>query len=642
MIEFDNGGRMVECVEELPDLRGSHKLYLDLETTSGDPRKNSLNPWFDCDILGIAVTCDDLPMSWYVPLRHQHGANLALLNVTKWLEDTVSTCRAWVNHNVKYDAHVLKNRTGIDPPEVLVDTVTQGKIIDSDRIMRGGYSLAALSKGWLHEDIRKYEEALKPYLVKNKDYGAIPADICAEYACQDVVTGRRLFKYENERCPEQCRQVWRTEVALTRVLYDMEQHGMRVEPQELKITELGILRKLMEIDAELAELAGRSFRPHVNEDCFDVLCNQFGLPVVAWTDDGNPSFDKAAMAQYAVHPKAPKDVVRLVMSYRQLNTLNNFFVTKYQKCSVNGRLHPFYNQAIRTGRMSCKEPNAQQLNAAAKRLIHPSPGCSFITADYSQIEFRVIVHYIQDAEAIAAYAENPDTDFHAWVADLCGMKRKPAKTMNFMMGYGGGKKTTVAKISMDETVVGDLQEKIEALIAESKVTREEEKEVFEHLCRQRAEKVYASYHSALPGLKRTARRVSRRVQDRGFVFNAYGRHRHLPAAAAHRGFNTICQSTAADLMKERTVALARACQGTPIKLTASVHDETVLEAPTEIAEDPRVVRDIVNILESPEVELRVPVRCDVGVSDVDWLSASKAAGVISYDKNSCGDLEYLR
>jgi len=623
MLTFDNGGRLVQSTSELPHLQGARNIFVDFETTSGDPALKATDPWHHCGVAGIAVTVDDAAGAWYVPIGHNDSSvNLPSANVEDWWFDILSAAQQWTNHNVKFDAHVSTNALGVMPECPLYDTLTMAKIVDSDRMLRGGYGLEALAAAWLREDISGYNQALQPYLHKNKDYGRVPADVLGEYACQDVLSERRLFDYIEAHTHEQCRDVQRTELAMTRLLFQVEQEGMHVDPQELMVTEYKILRRLQQLDEQLEAVVGRAFRPHVNNDCFDVLCNQYGLPVLAYTDTGNPSFDKAALVQYSHHPHAPPKVVELMLEYRTLSTLLGFFVQPYQRLQVDGVLHPTYNQAVRTGRMSCSNPNAQQLSPAAKRLIHPPPGHSFISTDASQIEFRVIVHYIQNEAAIRSYNEDPDTDFHTWVADMCEMARKPAKSVNFMMGYGGGQKKCVSMLASNMEIVGQLQTEVDALVAAGKVEPSHADLMFEMLCEERAKKVYRRYHDTLPELRITTRRASNALKKRGYVYNGYGRHRHLPIDASFKAFNALCQSFAADMVKERMVALAEQLENTPVKIVGQVHDEIVLTCPTELIDD-ALLDGITNVLEWPSCAIRVPIRWDIGHSSRDWLEASK-------------------
>jgi len=643
MIKFPNGGRLVQEACDLPAVRG-RTLYLDFETTSGDRRKKSLNPWRDCEIAGAGVTVDDEPGAWYVPVGHRDEHwNLPREVVLRWLQDSMDSCERWVNHNVKYDYHVAVN-AGLRPPDDLLDTLTGAKIIDSDRVIRGGYSLTALSLGWLEEDVSSYEQRVKAFLTgaRSLDYGEVPGDILGEYCCQDVITNRRLLACEERRCPEQCRGVWATENKLTSALVDMERTGLHVDVNEIRVTQLKTIQRMLEIEEQLHEFLGTAIRPHVNADCFDVLCSQFGLPVLGWTDEGNPSFDKNVLASYLRHPDVVANeklaaAVNAMLKYRKLHTLDSLFLQVFLKLHEDGVLHPSYNQSVRTGRMSCSKPNSQQQSKESKSLVHPPPGYSFISADYSQIEFRIIVHYIRDVAVIDAYADDPDTDFHQWVADMTGTPRPVAKNINFMMAFGGGLRKTVAMLAANMELVGELMTEVNRIIASGDATEKERTVVFNELAERRAREVYSEYHDRLPGIKRKSRAASRRLKSRGYVYNAYGRHRRLPPNAAFRAFNSVIQSSAADVLKERTVATAprynrRLCD-LDVHHAASVHDEFLFVAPTEVAHDPAFVAYLATELERTSVEFRVPMRVAIGVSDKSWAAAGDKAARVNVDRS---------
>lgn len=657
MLTFPNGGRLVTSADELPDVPARiERLYADFETTSCDDRLDSLNPWHHCWAAGVAVTWDDVPGAWYIPVRHRRGQLIPREVFREWWYRVLMVTEVWVNHHVKYDAHVSCRDLGWVPSCKLSCTVVRSKIFDSDRAFRGGYGLDALALGLLGEDIRPFEQRLKSLLGDSKDYGSVAAEDMAEYACQDSMTTRRLDKYLIERTPAECQPVVDLEESLTPVLLAMERTGMVVDPQELKIAEYESLLKMNHLHGALHARLGRHVNPTSPEDCFDVLCNQFGLPVLGWTDEdeegnpaGNPSFDKYAMAAYAVHPEAPHDVVDMISEYRQLSTFKSLFLGPYQELvSEDGCLHPAYNQMLRTGRMGCVDPNAQQLNKLAKALIKARQGMSILHYDQSQIEFRVIVHYINDQRCIEAYRDNPDTDFHDWVAEMTGMKRKPAKTMNFRMAFGGGKKRIVKSMAANTDVVGGIIGHVDQLVAEGRLAEGQRQAMFEELCRQRGEAVYSSYHSALPTLKPTARRASAVCAERGYVYNLYGRRRHLPTGHSHKAFNTLCQGCAADIQKDRTVAVSKLIEGTGIEMFANVHDANAFYGPTEVINDPRTRAGIAYLLERPTRSLRVPLRVSCGWSDANWREADQMADDlkgIKYDPQSINPddpLEHLR
>lgn len=636
MLRFSNGGMLVEEAHELPALYGQ-RLYLDLETTSKDPKKKSVNPWRDCWLLGAAVTTEKTKESWYVP-RH--------LCETGWLADLLKAFPTWINHNIKYDMHVLKNDLDLTFHGNVVDTVTVAKLVYSDFF---SYSLDNLGSHWLPSSFRKTSHLIRPYLEKSQDFGDIPVEKLAEYGCGDVISNKKLHEYILERLPEESQDVFDTECALTQTLWRMEQRGVRLDADAVTPWVNSLpekIRSQIESDVSLMEVAWgvkvlkmqedlqeklckhnlwddfEPFRPHNNSDCYKLFCEALQMPVLSVTETGMPSFDKYSLAEYKAMEGAPYALIEEIEEFRRIWTINNLFVEQYSKLHTDGKLHPSYNQTVRTGRMSCREPNMQQLNMSAKAMIVPDKDHVFISMDYAQIEFRTIIHYIRNERCIFDYNENPDTDFHNWVATMCGIPRKPAKNVNFAMGYGGGKKRVLRMLETTPELIEEYKNQ----------------ENYRQLCQIRAKKVYDTYHETLPELKKTSKRAADVVRHRarteylpentvqtmserrGFTTNHYGRRRHLPVRLAHIAFNTLNQGTAADLMKERMVACERmlADRHPYVQMLLVVHDDILCQCPKDAPVD-AVVADMVACLEQPSRPLRVPVRIGVNaLSDTNW------------------------
>lgn len=631
---------LVKSASELPDLMHSNTVFADFETTSCNTKKKSTNPWRDCWIAGLGITADKCPDVWYIPVGHRDPKwNIDFEAFCAWLYDVLSTTKQWTNQNVKYDAHVAANCAGVVVGEetILKCTLTQAKIIDSDRMFKGGYGIDVLARDWLKKDITHHARAMAPYLHNNKDYGRIPADIMCEYCCDDVRTGRQLDHYIESVMPEESRRVSNNEIELTSLLFEMEREGMRVEPSTLKLKELECMNKMLQLDEKMEAITGQAFRPNANEDCYDIICNQYGAPVLGLTEEGNPSFNKEALANYLTCTDVPTELIQLIMEYRTLDTFISFFVAPYQELHVDSTLHPIYNQAVRTGRLSCKAPNAQQLNKLAKELIIPREGYSFLSVDDSQIEFRTIAHYLKNAKVLQAYQDDPWTDYHQLVADMVGISRKPAKTMNFLLAFGGGKGMVESALASNLDLVGHLEEEARRVAP----TPDEVNATFRILRKAKATDTYNDYHKMLPELKAVSKSAERVCQQRGYVRNLLGRRRCLPYNAAYRAFNTLNQSSAADLMKERLVGLRRKLMGTPIKFVAQVHDEVLLTGPTELIRDERTLLGVISHMESPDVpELRVPIRCSYGYSEQNWREAS--SGEQRYMWEHAGNFDHLR
>jgi DNA polymerase I-like protein with 3'-5' exonuclease and polymerase domains len=644
MIEIAKNIKLVECGADLPNMAHATELFLDFETTSFDPAEKAFQPYKNHRICGTAVTRDDDPTAYYIPVRH-HRLNGEYMpsqvpeeTFQRWLHDSVTTCKAWVNHNVKFDAHFATVDGAVFTGE-LIDTIIIAQLMDSDRMYRGGYGLDVLSRDILKHDINKLEDGVKealrriklPRNKKAQDYGLVPIEVMAPYAGQDVLTARELYRWQMANMPPELRGVWRTERMLTPVLYDMEHDGLRIDPDQLDREELIALHQMLLIEQRLQELTGSSYNPASSDDCYSLLVNQLGLPVLEYNDDGNPSFDKAALKAYLVHPLVATDerkltIVTSVGDYRKLHTYLSLFVTKYKELHADRRLHPQYRQAIKSFRMASKTPNAQQLNPRAKRLIHCDPDEAFFFPDYSQIEYRLMMHYLRNEKSIDAYRANPDTDFHQWVADMCGIPRKPAKNVNFAIGYGAGKTKVTNMLAADITLMGKVIHTVDEMIARGQIDESQRKITFDAMCKTRAGEVYNSYHDALPSLKPVSRQVATICRMRGFVFDAYDRRYHIHPDHTHNAFNRLIQGCAASLMKERTVAISpRYCDVTRrlgIRLGWSVHDETGTRGPIEVMKRPDVQAWIIAALENVS-RFSVPIRATGGYSETTWGDETK-------------------
>lgn len=653
--------------DALNGMIGAETIFLDLETGSYDSKKDSLNPWQNCWPIGVAICVNECGPAYYIPVTKYNEQEVYDLLFKIF---TNENCKKWINHNIKYDAHVLYNSAGINVSAMdnlqIIDTLTLAKLIDSERFR---YGLDALSKDWLDEDISGYERPFKPYKHRNKDYSVIPVDIIGPYACQDVLTNRKLYKYICDNLPEDCNYVRDIEIELTKILIEIERNGLRINPEQLEATEIVNTAKLIEIEQKLEKITGRSFRPHTNADCFDILCNFYGLPVLKWTnqeDDSfslpddedteeekdktsNASFDKHAMVAYLSHPTVLADkririVVKLIAKYRKINTFNNLFVKKYRELAVGELLHPFYNQCVRSGRMSCKKPNSQQLNAKAKSLVKPYEGEIFVSYDFSQIEYRTIAHYIESPILLEEYNNNPDADFHEFVAKLVreetgldGMTRSGGKTLNFGLGFNMGRAKLLKSLMGNLDLMGNLVKELDELIAGGLLTKEDFDACFNREAEKRAEKVYDAYHKTFPEMKRTSRKAQAVCEQRGYIRNLYYRRRHLEKRFAYKAFNTINQSSAADLMKVAMVRIGKILRdcGHVIKIVADVHDEILFSMPKYLAEDLRILHTIAWMLENPvfpnDEKLLVPIRVAMGIGE-NWKKASKSAKVQNYDK----------
>lgn len=636
-------GELVEDPNDLPDLTGASTLFMDFETATsgvqkddflhrkerGCKRRGGVWPYLGDSICGIAVTADDNPRSWYVPVRHVNLKwNLPLESVSKWLDVHLRAVPRWVNHNIKFDAHFAYRETGTAYEGKLVDTLTMAKCYDSDRL---NHALKALCREWCDLDMSG-EEFLKSWLKseKTKDYADAPADILGGYACEDVQGNRVLYRMLQEKMPGDLDRVCRMEVEMTTLLFDMERRGLQVNRKELKIALTKSLHNLIMMNQEINDAVGFEYTDSSKSNT-EIFINQMHLPVQGYTDKGQPSFAKEAMAQYKSDPDvladpAKEKLVTQIDQFRAEKHFKSTFLTPYLLFSdENELIHPSYNQVVRTGRMSCSEPNFMGLSPQAKELVHPRDGCAFLSFDASQVEFRLIVHYIKDEPTIKAYHENPRTDFHSWVAEQCRVKRGPGKTLNFAIGYGAGEKKVTSNLRANEDIIKEIALRVNKMIEEGRAPENLRQGIFNKNVVEHASFVYRTYHAKFPGLKVMAKRTERNCKVRGWVKTAFGRRRHLPSDYAHKGFNAVVQGCAMDYIKDRMVILFhdQRLRGWGVYMLANVHDEILFEGPVEAMRDPMVRAYILSVLQTDPIGFRVPLRWDAGYSEKTWREASK-------------------
>lgn len=619
---------------------------LDFETqnnTEGILQKkgnSGLYPFKGDRICGAAISSLDSDKTYYVPVRHRGGKNIPVEAFQRWLADQIHGPGQWINHNVVFDSIFARFDNAVFGRD-LVCTLTMSKIHDSDRV---GHGLKKLAVDWLDlTEPAQAEHEVKQWLraAKSTDYSVVPSERLGLYACWDVFSTKKLYSLLVEQRPAELAGIWETEIKLSAILHDMEMDGLLIDPLQCRKEKLKSLRRMIDAATTISQLANREFSNSV-ECIHDILCTQFGLPVLKTRiekdeegrdhDTGRPSFDKFALAMYAVHPdvladEKLKSVVQAIKTYRTESTFNSLFSETFLDLHDERNLvHPSYNQIVRTGRMSARRPNSQQQNKRSKALILAPPGMAFWSCDYSQIEFRLIVHYTQDLDAIQAYRDNPDTDFHKWVADMLGVRRRIGKTLNFGMAYGAGKRKVTANLVVNPDIVEEIGKDVVRMVETGEITPERRRNVFADLCEQRASRSYEDYHERFPGIKRTSKLAAEVCRKRGYVYNAYGRRRHLPVKASRKAFNSIVQGCAMDIIKERMIAVSprfnEKSRTMGLKLSGDVHDEVFGLIPKEAMLDPVVHEHLRVHFETPSVQFRVPITTGLGVSDRNWAEAA--------------------
>ena len=623
--------RIIQSVSELPDPSRIRTLYADAETISGDRKRGANKPYLGDRACGWGIAHDENPDGFYVPLRHSPNDNLFskqysnvdLDQFRRWMNDAMRSCREWVNHNIKFDGHFCEV-DGIESADRMIDTLTMAKIVDGQR--RGAeYGLKPLTKRWLGEDTDKrdaVDDELKR--MKTKDFGAIDCDILGPYAVDDVHRNRRLWKEIQRRRYEGDEKIWEIEIGVTRALFNMERRPIYVDRDAMGEYRCRFSMDIERCMDEFDRLGFGSVKVSSDKALKDFVFGDLRLPKIAFNERGQPQINHAAIDAYLVHESVRNnpnlvEFFKQLLIFRERSQFISLYANGWEKWMDpnTGVMHPFYNQTVATGRMSCTSPNMQQLNSDAKVCIIPAPGMSIISRDYSQIEYRVIASFCGDERMISAYRDNPDTDFHQYVSDLCGIDRRPAKSVNFGIAFSMGLYGLIRQLRAS---LGDVSE-------------------------DEAQQVLDDYNRRFPRVREVSKAIVDRAKGRakwqdgeyGFIKTLYGRRRYLKFYRYREdkqerklyndetrlAFNSSVQGTAADMMKEGLVNMDRSeiLRSAGVHPMAVVHDDFVGMGPTDAINDPEIQAEYERVMCNPSVDLGLPVIASGGESSRNWKEA---------------------
>ena len=598
------------CPESFPDLKGYKYIAIDLETRDPDLKLRGSGAIIgNGEIVGIAVAVDG--WSGYYPIAHQGGGNLEKDKVMDWIKSVCAADNVKLFHNAMYDVCWLR-AAGVHINGHIVDTMVMSSLIDENRL---SYTLNSISYEFLGEvkDEKALIEAAQSWGIDPKsEMYKLPAMYVGNYAEKDAQLTSELFKVLSRETQKQNLQnVFDLETQLFPCLIDMKFKGVRVDiekahklKQQLTAQEHELLLKVkQETGIEPQIWAARSIAT-----VFDKL----GLHYERTDKSLAPSFTKNFLQEHK-HP-----IVQMIAKAREINKAHTTFIDTILKFSYKGRIHADINP-IRsdqggtvTGRFSYANPNLQQIPARNKELgpmirslFLPEIGHKWGCFDYSQQEPRLVVHYAATTEPICfdesvtkivSEFKNNSVDFHKTVADMAGISRDQAKTINLGLFYGMGKAKLQAELGLN--------------------TKEE------------AEVLFNQYHDNVPFVKELMNKTSQFAQTSGSIgtllgrrcrFNkwepstfgmhtamsfeeaerTYGRGR-IRRAMTYKALNKLIQGSAADMTKKAMLDLYN--EG--IIPHIQIHDELDISV-----KDDNQAKKIVEIMENA-VTLAIPNKVD--------------------------------
>jgi len=580
-------------------LEAADLAAVDTETTGLDPMR--------ARIVGISFALEPYAGA-YLPLAHagpdaqgQMPFDAAIAILRPWLE---SPAHAKVGQNLKYDAHIFANH-GITLAGIAHDTLLQSYVIESHR----SHDMDSLAMRHLGRTTIKYEE------VAGKGAGQIgfeqvAIDKATAYSAEDAEVTLQLHQtlWPQVAADPKLKFIYALEMPVSRVLMQMERTGVLIDAAllEKQGNELGAT--MIELERKAFDLAGQPFNLGSPKQIGEIFFERMKLPVIKKTPSGAPSTDEEVLQKLAEDYPLPK----VLLDYRSLSKLKSTYTDKLPRMvnPATGRVHTNYAQAVAvTGRLASNDPNLQNIpirTAEGRRIreafIAP-PGSVIMSADYSQIELRIMAHISRDPALLAAFAAGEDVHrataaeiFGTPRAEVSAEQRRYAKVINFGLIYGMSAFGLAANLNIE---------------------------------RDAARNYIDRYFERFAGVKRYMDDTRIAAKAQGYVETAFGRRLWLPEINSPNGprrqgaeraaINAPMQGTAADLIKMSMIAVAEriAGHGLRSRLVMQVHDELVLEVPED---ELALMRETVPQLMASVARLDVPLLAEVGVGP-NWEQA---------------------
>jgi DNA polymerase-1 len=585
----------------LHKIKTADLVAFDTETTSIE--------YMQAELVGMSFAVKEGEAA-YLPLAHSYpGAPVQLdrdtvLNKLRaWLEDEQA---AKLGHHLKYDAHVLANY-GIKLGGMAFDSMLESYVLNSTATR---HDMDSVAKRYLGLDTIHYEDVAGKG-VKQLRFDEVELDKAAPYAAEDADITLRLHNHlwPQIQSTGTLQQLYTDiEQPLVRVLEKMEELGVYIDTDLLKAQSKELSKSLVKLETAAHKEAGHAFNLGSPKQLQHILFEELGLPVIRKTPKGQPSTAEDVLQELAGEYELP----RLILEYRSLSKLQSTYTDRLpeQVSARTGRVHTSYHQAVAaTGRLSSSAPNLQNIPIRTEegrriRQAFVAPeGYKLLAADYSQIELRIMAHISQDAGLLKAFKE--DRDIHqATAAEVFGTKpeevttdqRRSAKAINFGLIYG------MSAFGLAKQL---------------------------NISRYEAQDYVDLYFDRYPGVRDYMDRTREQAKQQGYVETVFGRRLYLPDINARQAqrrqyaersaINAPMQGTAADIIKLAMLAVDKwiTREQNGARMIMQVHDELVLEVPTETAET--MASEVARLMNGA-AQLDVSLRVDTGIGE-NWDQA---------------------
>ena len=627
--------------EHLPDLSGEKIIAVDVETR--DPNLINLGPGWsmkDGNLIGIAVAASE--WSAYLPIAHEGGGNMAKDIVLRWLQDQLNHGMSVVFHNAQYDLGWLLTE-GIEVKGTILDTMIAAPLLDENRF---SYSLNALGATYLGQ--RKAEDELRRAAHQHgvdakAEMWKLPAGRVAEYAEMDASLTLRLWHVLHKKLIEDdCERILDVELSLLPMIFEMKRRGVKVDVDKAEQTKAFLEGKEKKLLKEIKDDSDIHLEPW-NAKSLAMVFDNLGLSYQRTAKSDAPSFTKHFLKSHD-HP-----IARKILEVREYNKANTTFVDTILNHQYNGRIHCQFNQlrsdegGTVSGRFSSSNPNLQQvpsrhpeIKSLIRGLFVPEEGCRWGSFDYSAQEPRWLMHYAsltpatrdnERVKEIVDLYQKDDLDFHQLVADMAGVERSHAKTINLgiMYGMGIGKLAqTLGDIPFKEakTLRNEYDEKVPFIrglassVMDIASKRAEIRTLLGRKCRfpMRELKGYSKeYKKPIHADKLEERWVdvlNTPIEERDKNWASMNPERYQ-VAFVYKALNRLIQASAADQTKQAM----KDCMDRGHWPMLTVHDELCFSI-----ESDEQVTEIKKVMETCAPGLTIPSKVDVGLGE-NWGSA---------------------
>ncbi|MEP6608195.1 MAG: DNA polymerase I [Burkholderiaceae bacterium] len=572
---------------------------VDIETTSLDP--------IAARLVGISLSVEPL-RAGYIPVGHRYAGAPQQLP----LDDVLEQLRPWlesphqrkVGHNTKYDMHVFANH-GIRLAGIAHDTALQSYLLEVHR----SHDMDSLAERHLGRKTLTYVEVCGKG-VNQLCFDEVSIDRATEYAGEDAEVKLAIHEVLWPRIEpdEKLRFVYeQIELPTAQVLYEMERTGVLIDSEKLRTHGRELGARLAELEAKAHELAGQPFNLGSPKQIGEILFGKLALPVLKKTASGTPSTDEEVLEKLALDYPLPK----MLLEHRALSKLKSTYNDKLPATAdPHGRVHTNYGQAVAvTGRLSSSDPNLQNIpirtpeGRRIREAFIASAGHRIISADYSQVELRIMAHISGDEGLLEAFGKGEDIHratasevFAVPLSEVTSEQRRYVKVINFGLMYGMSAFGVASNLGIE---------------------------------RDAAKHYIDRYFTRYPGVAKYMESTRALAKRQGYVETVFGRRLWLPeinspngprrAGAERAAINAPMQGTAADLIKLAMIAVSKWINSEQLetRLVMQVHDELVFEVPDDEIE--LTMRRVPELM-SRVAELRVPLLTEIGVGN-NWDEA---------------------